>query len=169
MILKIKKVENITETESRHLLSGDLNGTVNIDKQNMKTTVDMEAFKKEKTTVKEEVSTKSQIVGEEVELIAKDKNKITGSDIEGDKVTIKGKKVEIEDSVEKTDINKNETKVTTSNKFAVNEANLESANSLVIEKNDENLKIDKSKGSTIKAKSEVKIKRRKALLLKVLK
>lgn len=77
---------------------------------------------KRKTTVKEEVSTKSQIVGEEVELIAKDKNKITGSDIEGDKVTIKGKKVEIEDSVEKTDINKNETKVTTSNKFAVNEA-----------------------------------------------
>lgn len=59
---------------------------------------------------KEEANSKSKIVGEEVELIAKDKNKIKGSDIEADKIKIKVKKLLQKMLKEKTNISKDSTK-----------------------------------------------------------
>ena len=86
-----------TDTASRHLLAGDLQGSYSggVQKNDISANVEMEVYKKTKGHKVEESNNKSQIQGEDVNINATKKTKIEGSDVEGNNVNIHGENVEI--------------------------------------------------------------------------
>lgn len=158
--IKGKEITKENTIESRNLLSGDLSGNAQIDKKNLKVAVDMEVFNKEKTNIKEKLNSKSKIEGTEVELVAKNETNVQGSDIDADKIKLKGKVVKVQSSKDETQVTKDKLKVDASNKFAINEANLESSNTLVVDKTDEKLKTQKQTLHQLKGKRSYNRSRR---------